>query len=393
LEGWTLDREYVENGTSAYSGAPRPAFEQMMEDAKAGMFDVLVVWASDRLYRLMSDLVRITTELAPHVRIVSIMGGEVDLSTAEGIMRAQVMGSVAEFESRRKGERQSAAIQQQLAKGRWHGMAPKGYKREGGTLVVDPVWAPRVQEVFQNILNGGSLNAAARAWDTNVTAIRRHIQSPALIGRNTADVAGDWPPLVDENDWHRMRTLLADRKRPDRHHPRSKGSTLLGGILKCEHGARLQKNVQYYRVHKTDCQCAVSILRAKADREVVEWVLDRLAQPDVRSAFEVPEKDADWALIETLKVRRSNVGTLVSEGLLDLAEARVKLTELTDEIERLTAAARPRVTIPNDAESVEAVWNVMPLSDQRAVIRTLVDIRVAASARYGRDRRLTITSR
>ncbi|GAA4753821.1 hypothetical protein GCM10023350_43930 [Nocardioides endophyticus] len=42
----------------------------------------------------------------PHARIVAHMGGgDIDLTTAEGILRAQVLGSVAEFESRRKGER------------------------------------------------------------------------------------------------------------------------------------------------------------------------------------------------------------------------------------------------------------------------------------------------
>ena len=92
--------EYVDNDRSAYSGKPRPDFERMLSDAALGGFDVVIVWASDRLYRRLADLTRITEELAPHARIVAVMGGgDIDLTTAEGILRAQVLGSVAEFES------------------------------------------------------------------------------------------------------------------------------------------------------------------------------------------------------------------------------------------------------------------------------------------------------
>src|SRR4051794_26699959 len=56
----TVVGEYVDNGKSAYSGRPRPEFERLLEDARAGAFGVVVVWATDRLYRQMRDLTRIT---------------------------------------------------------------------------------------------------------------------------------------------------------------------------------------------------------------------------------------------------------------------------------------------------------------------------------------------
>ena len=68
----------------------------------------------------MTDLTRITDQLARYVRIVTVLGGgDIDLTTAEGIMRAQMLGSVAEFESRRKSERVAErAVQRSKGEGR-----------------------------------------------------------------------------------------------------------------------------------------------------------------------------------------------------------------------------------------------------------------------------------
>ena len=93
--GLTVVEVYEENDLSAYSGKPRPEFERLIADAAEGRFQTVIVWASDRLYRRMADLVRITDELAPHVQIKVVVEGDVDLESAEGIMRAQIMGSVA----------------------------------------------------------------------------------------------------------------------------------------------------------------------------------------------------------------------------------------------------------------------------------------------------------
>jgi DNA invertase Pin-like site-specific DNA recombinase len=84
-EGFDVVGEYPDNDRSAYSGKPRPAFEKMLTDAALGGFDVVIVWASDRLYRRVADLTRIAEELTPRARIVAVMaGGDIDLSTSGG---------------------------------------------------------------------------------------------------------------------------------------------------------------------------------------------------------------------------------------------------------------------------------------------------------------------
>ncbi|MFI5623023.1 recombinase family protein [Nocardioides sp. NPDC051685] len=97
---------YIDDDTSAYKETVvREDFDRMLRDAKAGAFDGVIVRDSDRLYRRLDELPRITKQLVPYARVIARHEGEVDLTTAAGIMMAQIKGAVAEHSSRRQAER------------------------------------------------------------------------------------------------------------------------------------------------------------------------------------------------------------------------------------------------------------------------------------------------
>lgn len=272
--GWDMVAIYEDNDVSAYSGRRRPGYEQAIADAGTG-YDVLICWASDRLYRRMADLVRITSDLAPHVRIVTVMGGDVDLTTAEGILRAQVLGSVAEFESRRKAERVAARARQRAEQGRavtttrpfgwaWADPCPAGQEcahattcaapglrpRQGTRkgLVPHPVESPQLVAAYLRISAGDSLRSVARALaGFGVLTVggrpmdSSSLRSALLMPRNAGLVAHkdqivaeacDGAALVDRGVWDRCRAVLTDPGR--RTSPEHKVSTPLGGgLLTC----------------------------------------------------------------------------------------------------------------------------------------------------------------
>lgn len=97
---------YIDDDTSAYKeDVVRDDFERMLRDAKSGAFDGVIVRDSDRLYRRLDELPRIIKQLVPYARIIARQEGEVDLTTASGLMMARIKGAVAEHESHRKAER------------------------------------------------------------------------------------------------------------------------------------------------------------------------------------------------------------------------------------------------------------------------------------------------
>ena len=95
-EGWTIREVYSDNDLSASNRrVKRPAFIRLVDDIRAGKAQALIAWHTDRLYRRLDDLAELIEAVKDHdVRIRTVQAGEVDLSTASGIMTAEILASV-----------------------------------------------------------------------------------------------------------------------------------------------------------------------------------------------------------------------------------------------------------------------------------------------------------
>ena len=94
---WTVYREYIDNG---YSGknTQRPAYTEMLSDARHRQFDMLLVWKLDRLSRSLKDLITTLEELG-HLGIVFFSyDNQLDTSSPSGKLVFNIIGAVAEFE-------------------------------------------------------------------------------------------------------------------------------------------------------------------------------------------------------------------------------------------------------------------------------------------------------
>ena len=60
--GWKIYKEFIDEGYTG-SNTKRPAFTEMMNEAKKKKFDILLVWKLDRLSRLLKDLINTLDEL------------------------------------------------------------------------------------------------------------------------------------------------------------------------------------------------------------------------------------------------------------------------------------------------------------------------------------------
>ena len=79
--GWKIV-EYIDNNRSAAKDtAKRPAFDQMLEDIRAGRIHAIAVWHLDRLCRHPKQLERVLDTEAP---VFTVTAGELDLSTPAG---------------------------------------------------------------------------------------------------------------------------------------------------------------------------------------------------------------------------------------------------------------------------------------------------------------------
>jgi DNA invertase Pin-like site-specific DNA recombinase len=60
--GYEIIREYTDRISGAK--ARRPGLDQMMTDARRGRFDVVLVWASDRIARSVKHFLEVLDELS-----------------------------------------------------------------------------------------------------------------------------------------------------------------------------------------------------------------------------------------------------------------------------------------------------------------------------------------
>ena len=107
---WGIFKKYIDQG---YSGGntKRPAFSQMIEDARKRKFDVLLVWKLDRLGRSLKDLINTLDELgALGIDFISYEN-QLDTSTPTGKVVFHVIGAVAEFEKNNIRERVRAGLE------------------------------------------------------------------------------------------------------------------------------------------------------------------------------------------------------------------------------------------------------------------------------------------
>lgn len=96
----------------------RPGFIRMMGLVQSGHIDRIVIWRLDRLGRTASGLTQLFDELrAAKVNLVSLRDG-FDLESAAGRLMANVLASVASFETELRGERVRAGLDVMKAKGR-----------------------------------------------------------------------------------------------------------------------------------------------------------------------------------------------------------------------------------------------------------------------------------
>ena len=225
---WQVVKTYDDNDISAYSGKTRPGFEAMLEDMKAGAFDALICWHTDRLYRNMKDLERVI-EIADanRIEIRTVQGGTLDLSTSAGRMVARILGSVARQESEHGSERRKRANAQRAASGEWStSRRPFGYTLKGEPLEPE---ATAIASAVHDVLSGKSIRQLVREWNAQglqtagtskqwrAPMLRRVLMNPryaALVVHQGRVVGkGNWKPIIDEATHHGIVAFLSDPSR------------------------------------------------------------------------------------------------------------------------------------------------------------------------------------
>jgi DNA invertase Pin-like site-specific DNA recombinase len=158
--------QIVEEYTDTISGARarRPGLDALMRDARRNRFDVVLVWASDRIARSVRHFLDVLDELNRlNIEFISFHE-QIDTGGPLGRAVVIIIGAVAELERNLIIERVRAGMRRARLEGRHIGRPSLG---------LDPAAIPRDRE------RGQSLGELARSYRVSRTTIHRLLREHA----------------------------------------------------------------------------------------------------------------------------------------------------------------------------------------------------------------------
>jgi site-specific DNA recombinase len=162
----------------------RPALARLLEVAKAGKVDIIVVYKVDRLTRSLMDFARMVELFDGNgVSFVSVTQ-QFNTTTSMGRLTLNVLLSFAQFEREVTGERIRDKVAASKKKGLWMGgLVPLGYDLKDRALVINEREAETVRTLFRLYLELRTVRRLKDEADRVGLATKRRSQaSGAVIG-------------------------------------------------------------------------------------------------------------------------------------------------------------------------------------------------------------------
>ena len=220
-QGWTVAREYVDEGHSGRT-TNRPAYQRMMADK--AKWDSVLVLKMDRIHRNSRNFLAMMDDLALEGKGFASVTENLDTSTAMGRFVMDTIQRIAQLESEQIGERVLVGMEQKARNGGGSlgGPAPVGYRRDDGRLVPVAKEARAIKEAYRLARAGLPCSGVARqlrkaypwrAWDR--WCVRRILRNPVYAGAtvwNGIVQAGTHEAVVDPETFNAVQEVMRSKQ-------------------------------------------------------------------------------------------------------------------------------------------------------------------------------------
>jgi len=310
--GWELVRFYVDEAKTGSKIEGRDGFQQMVKDAAAGLFDLIVVYDVDRFARDGSDIITQTKFLKENFGIDVIDTRGFDSRDRRSVLMRFVKAGVSEEERLRILERNcSGRIARAKSGLPWCGHLPvgRGFKRTGknsGEWYVNET-GKRLAALLQRYADGEPLrdlvkeygfsspelvlNNVYRGQLSGVYQTRFH--SPDIGIENLVIPVPAVPQIITPALEKRVRERMAHNRRSNKEH---KHKYLLTGFVRCGHcgkflagqtqpGGHTYYRHTYYQRRKVKCPFA-GVRGSLLEEKVLDYLYaEYLDEPNYKKAI------------------------------------------------------------------------------------------------------------
>ncbi len=301
----------------------RPEGRRLLEDAKTGAFETVLVYRLDRVGRSLLVVVDAHDRLGKSRISLKSANEPIDTSTPAGRLIFQMLASFAEFERGTIRERTQHGLHRAFKNGKQTGRIPYGYDvaEDGGFVLVEEE-AAVVREIFSNLAGGSTLYKEAQrlnglgipgpGWKYRgrprehsarwtAATISKLVNQSAYGGTHLVRISGgkssvgrECPPVVPMELQQQALSRLAENKRQGRRP--SDRSYLLSRLVRCAvcgsafvgHPSSSHGKIRYYYVcNDIRPQNQKKAARGHAPYVRAEWIEDLVWQ-DVKGFLENP---------------------------------------------------------------------------------------------------------
>ena len=152
---WTYVDGYIDEGLSAATTKKRENFHRMIDDGKAGLFDLIITKEITRFARNTLDSIQYTRDLLNAGVAVFFQNDNINTLDEDSELRLTIMSGIAQDELRKLSSRVKFGHQQAIKNSVVLGNSRIfGYRKDGGKLVIDEAEAPMVRELFELYATG-----------------------------------------------------------------------------------------------------------------------------------------------------------------------------------------------------------------------------------------------
>ncbi|MGM9540496.1 recombinase family protein [Anaerovibrio sp.] len=146
---WQYAGIYYDEGITGTSISRRGGFCRMMQDARKGRIDLIIVKSVSRFARNTVDCLESIRELARHQVYIIFEQEQICTRQLEDEFLLTIFSALAENESVSISDNVKWGIRQSFRRGTYRSsISPYGYKIKNGVLMVQPEEAVVVQEIF-----------------------------------------------------------------------------------------------------------------------------------------------------------------------------------------------------------------------------------------------------
>lgn len=328
---------YADRHISGTSTEGRYEFLQMVDDAKKGLFNAVIVWKVDRFGRDRRDIA-VYKHALKQAGVVLHYAAESVPDGPEGIILESVLEGLAEYYSADLRQKVTRGMKESLKKGQYPGKLPYGYtKDKQKNVLINEEEAKVVREIFQLYTDRHSIAEIVRILANKGVfmkngSIYRILNNSHYTGKfEMMGMEIEVEPIITEDEWNLTRDFLKSPHRAD-----SRIRYMLSGKCVCEkcgsiltgtHGtSKSGKKFAYYHCQN---KCIKPLPKNKYERMILEEVrgfclTDELIDQIIDRIMEIQAEDSQSAEIKRLETQISDYKKRM-ENLLDAVENGLKM--------------------------------------------------------------------